>query len=301
MNISYENQMNMAFDKPLEYKKVLLYPATLPYYSIFACADECLDASRIDERDIKLLRLPYLEYVYEKSLTNKDFKNKWDMLICILGIVFGDKQPFDILRDNGRLFIKVYQRSENYEELNKQCEELKKDFANNYAGKELDETELKNTANKIQKIQEKMFNHIMINTTDFDRIRELIMIQNDIKSEHYDAKTEEFLYKMKSKLKEARGTSDTDLEDLITIVAYNTGKTNKELSEMTVRRFNRYLQYALSKDDYYMYKQLELCGMIKMKSALPHWTKHYEPKGRFDDIVVKGNEMLSGLENGGTI
>ena len=59
--------------------------------------------------------------------------------------------------------------------------------------------------------------------------------------------------------------------------------------------------YTLSKDDYYMYKQLELCGMIKMKSELPHWIRHYEPKGRFDDILVNGNDMLSGLENGGTI
>lgn len=50
MNISYENKINLAFDKPLEYKSLLLYPATLPYYSIFVSADECLDVSRIDEK-----------------------------------------------------------------------------------------------------------------------------------------------------------------------------------------------------------------------------------------------------------
>lgn len=301
MDISYENQINLAFDKPLEYKKVLLYPATLPYYSIFACADECLDASRIDEKDIKLLRLPYLEYIYEKSLVDKSYKNKWDMLICVLGIVFGNEQPFDILRENGRLYVKVYQRSEDYEKLNKQCEELKANFADRYAGEEINKKELTDVVNKIQNIQEKMFNHIMIDSTDFDRIRNLIMLQNDIKPEHYDAKTEEFLYRMKEKLRNARRTNDTDLEDLITVVAYNTGKTNKELSEMTIRRFNRYLQYTLSKDEYYMYKQLELCGMIKMKSELPHWIRHYEPKGRFDDILVNGNDMLTSLKDGGTI
>lgn len=301
MNISYENQMNMAFDKPLEYKKILLYPATLPYYSIFACADECLDVSRMDEKNIKLLRLPYLEYIYEKSLVDERFKNKWNMLICILNVVFGEKQPFDILRDNGRLYIKVYQRSEDYEKINQQCEELKNSFADHYANKELDETGLTVLANKLQEMQDKMFNHIMIDSNDFDRIRDLIMLQNDIKPEHYDTKTEEFLYSMKEKLKEARGTSDTDLEDLITVVAYSIGKTNGELYDMTIRRFNRVLQYVLSKDDYYMYKQLELCGMVKMKSELPHWIRHYEPKGRFDDILVNGNEMLSSLQDGGTI
>lgn len=301
MNISYENQMNMAFDKPVEYKKVLLYPATLPYYSIFACADECLDTSRADEKNINLLRLPYLDYVYEKSLVDENFKNKWDMLICILSIVFGEEQPFDILRENNRLYIKVYQRSDDYGKLNQQCEDLKRNLVETYGNKEPSKAELKMVAEKIQNIQEKMFNHIMINSTDFDNIRELIMLQNDIKSEHYDMKTENFLYKMKEKLKKARGTSDTDLEDLITVVAYSIGKTNEELYDMTIRRFNRVLQYALSKDDYYMYKQLELCGMIKMKSELPHWIRHYEPKGRFDDILVNGNDMLSGFENGGTI
>ena len=88
MELSYENKMNLAFDKPLAYKSLLLYPATLPYYSIFAAADECLDTSRMDEKNKKLLRLPYLDYLYEKSLVDNNFKNKWNMLICILNIVF---------------------------------------------------------------------------------------------------------------------------------------------------------------------------------------------------------------------
>jgi len=115
MDISFENKTSLAFDKPLVYKDIILYPATLPYYSVFASADECLDVSRLDEKDIRLLRLPYLEYMYEKSLIDEGFKYRWSMLICILNIVFKEQQAFDILRQDGRLYIKVYQRSENYE------------------------------------------------------------------------------------------------------------------------------------------------------------------------------------------
>ena len=57
MNLSYENINHLAFDEPLEYKSLLLYPVTLPYYSIFASAEECLDVSRLDEKDVRLLRL----------------------------------------------------------------------------------------------------------------------------------------------------------------------------------------------------------------------------------------------------
>src|SRR5699024_11777031 len=65
-----------------------------------------------------LMRLPYLEYIYEKSLVDEGFKNRWNMLICILSIVL-QEQSFDIIREDGRLYLKVYQRSKDYELLNK--------------------------------------------------------------------------------------------------------------------------------------------------------------------------------------
>ena len=105
---------------------------------------------------------------------------------------------------------------------------------------------------------------------------------------------------MKSKLQEARKqTSDsTDLEDLITIVAYNTGRTNKELSEMTIRRFNRFLYITRNKDDYYLYKQLELSGNIELKTDLPYWIKHYEPVGKYDDVLINNSSLLSSVQDG---
>ena len=73
------------------------------------------------------------------------------------------------------------------------------------------------------------------------------------------------------------------------------------MEEMTIRRFNRYLDFAMKKEDYYLYKQLELSGMIKMKSDLPHWIGHYKPKGKFDDVLVDSSGLMSSLENGGKI
>lgn len=302
MDISYENKMNLAFDKPLEYKQLLLYPATLPYYSVFSTAEECLDVSRIDEKDVRFLRLPYLEYMYEKSLIDEGFKYRWKMLICILNIVLGNDQPFDILRKEGRLYIKVYQKSDNYELLNKEYTILRTNFLNQYKDKKPTQSEVDNLSNQLSKIQEKMYNEIMIGSEDFEEIRYLIMEQNDIRPQHYDQKTETFLYEMKAKLKQTRGRKDkTDLEDLITAVAYSMNKNPKEMENMTIRRFNRYLNIVTSKDDYYMYKQLELSGMIKMKSDLPHWLNHYEPKGKFDDILVDSSNLMSSLSDGDKI
>lgn len=302
MNISYENTMNLAFDKPLEYKNLLLYPATLPYYSVFATAEDCLDASRLDEKDKRLLRLSYLDYIYEKSLLDEGFRNRWNMLICILNIVLKEDQPFDIIKQEGKLYIKVYQRSENYELLNKEYTILKTNFFAQHKDGNPSKAEMENVAKKLADIQEKMYNNIMIGSEEFEEIRQLIMLQNDVKSQHYNAKTEELLYEMKQKLKQTRVSKDeTDLEDLITIVAYSIHKEQSEMENMTIRRFNRYLNIVITKDDYYMYKQLELSGMIKLKSDLSHWISHYKPRGRFDDILVDGGGLISSLQNGGKI
>lgn len=304
MNLSYENEMNLAFDKPLKYKDLLLYPAKLPYYSIFAAADECLDISRVDEKNIDFLRLPYLEYMYEKSLVDEDFKNKWNLLICIMHIVLGEDQPFDILRQEGRLCIRVYQRSDNYELLNKECTILQESFLNNYDKKKTTKKELEELKNKISELRNKMNNVIIIGSEDFEEIKQLIMLQHDVKAQHFDAKTEKFLYEMKEKLHKAQGNKNKNsptLEDLISVVAYSLQKEPKDLEDMTIRRFNRYLDIVLSKDDYYMYKKLELSGMIKLKMELPHWIKHYEPKGKFDDILVKDNGLMNAATNGGKI
>lgn len=297
MNISYENTMNLAFDKPLEYKTLSLYPAKLFYYSIFSSADECLDVSRLDERDLRLMRLPYLEYMYEKSLINEDFKNRWNMLICILSIVL-QEQSFDIIRENGRLYLKVYQRSKDYELLNKQYKALQDKIIEEYSeSKKIDD--IKEYAAKMEEIKDKMFNIITISSEEFDEMRQLIMLQNDIKPQHFNAETEKLLYEMKIKLKSTRkDNSYTTMEDLITIVSYSMHISNEEMENLTIRRFNRYLDIALSKDDYYMYKSLELSGAIKMKSEIPHWIKHYEPKGKFDDVLVDGGNLLTSLGDG---
>lgn len=300
MDIDYENKMNLAFDKPLKYKNLLLYPATLKYYSVFGLADECLDVSKIDEKNVRLLRLPYLEYMYEKSLIDEGFKSRWNMLICILNIVLTDDQPFDVLRKEGKMYIKVYQRSEKYELLNKEYTILQNEFIKLYK-KDKNSSDIQKIANQMEDIRNKMYNIILIGSEDFDNIRQLIMIQNDIKSQHYDAKTEKFLYEMKAKLQDTRLSkkdNGADFEDLITVVAYSIGKEVSELENMTIRRFNRILNIVTNKDDYYMYKQLELSGAIKMKSDLPHWINHYKPKGRFDDILVDGQGLLSDVDNG---
>lgn len=298
MELDYENKINLAFDKPLKYKEILLYPATLSYYILFAEAEECLDISRMYERDIQLLRLSYLDYLYEKSLTDTVYKARWNMLLYILRVVLGDEQPFEIIREEGHIYIKVYQKSKDYEEIMNEIEDLK----NNLPVDDRAIATREIILNIIEKKKEKLYNTIQINSSEFDDIRKLIMVQNDIKSQHYDAKTEELLNNMRKKLNAVNNSNKKiDFEDLVTIVSYSINKEPIELENMPIRRFNRLLNIVLRKDDYYLYKHLELSGNIKPKSEIPHWISHFEPKGKYDDIIVEGNGLMSSIQDGGKI
>lgn len=302
MELSYENRMNLAFDKPLIYKNILLYPATLRYYDIFAVADDCLDINRINEKDIELLRLPYLDYMYRKSLLEEDFKYKWNMLIFILNIVLGTEQILNVIenKENNRLYIKVCQKSKDYDLLKKEYDNLTMSFLNQLNSKTLTEKSKSNIQDKLKDLESKLYIDIIINAQEFDEIRELIMLQNDIKSEHYSEESKKILEETRQKLKQAKGDSGITFEDLVTAVCYSTHINPSDIENMTIRRFNRYLDITLRKDDYYLYKQAELSGSIELKTELKHWISHYEPKGRYEGLLVKNNDLMS-LANDGKI
>lgn len=299
MNISYENKINLAFDKPLEYKGIYLYPATLPYYSIFLNADECLNVSRLEEKDIRLLRLSYLDYLYEKSLRDNVYKGKWDMLIYILNIVLKD-QSFEIVKENGHVILKVYQRTNDYDLFNEEYEKLKKDIIQKYnAIRDIENVAIEQDLNKLNDLKEKMFESVILNEADFDEIRQLIMYQNDIKAENYSSKVTAMLEETKRKISQInKSKDDLSMEDLITAVAYSARIKPEDMYNMTIRRFNRYLYITRNKDDFYLYKQLELSGNIELKSELPYWIKHFEPIGKYDDVLINNSSLLSSVQDG---
>lgn len=302
MNISYENEIHLAFDEPLEYKELLLYPATVRHYSLFNIADECLDAPRFNEKDINLLRLPYLEYIYEKSKIDSKFEARWNLLICILNIVLGEKQPFEIIKKDKRIYIKVYQKSDNYELLNKEYTALEMNFLKEHKEKEIGQKELSKISEQLTTIQDKMYNIIEIGSEDFENIRYLIMLQNDIKSQHFDLKTEKLLYEAKEKMAKIKKSNDkTDFEDLVRAVAYSSHKTMQEIKKMTIRGFNRELHYIMEEKEYYIYRLLDASGMIKLKKGLQHWINHYEPRGKFDDVLIDSEEFKELYGNNKTI
>jgi len=295
VNMSYNNALSLAFDKPLEYKTLYLYPAKMPHYSIFRTIGDVLTISKDDEKDIKLLRLPYLEYMYEKSLVSEEYKVKINMLIYILEVVLKD-QIFDISKIGENVYIRVYQRTKNYDllinEYNDMIENLNKE--------NISDADKYYYTDKIKEFQDKMYNIVTLGSEEFLEVRDLIFQQNDILIEEYNPNTERILKETKDKLDKIKKKTDvdeTDLEDLITAVAFHLKLENNEtLYDMTIRRFNRYVDIIFSKEDYYMLRTAQLSGNISAEENIPYWFKHYKPKSKYDGILVSSNNLLSGFD-----
>lgn len=85
------------------------------------------------------------------------------------------------------------------------------------------------------------------------------------------------------------------MEDLIDAVAFSLGKTPKEIKDMTVRRFDRYLELQLDKENYSLCKQAELNG-TEFKVPLKHWLKEYKPKSRYAGAQNNGGGIQEVLK-----
>ncbi|MEG1725911.1 MAG: hypothetical protein RR313_11005 [Anaerovoracaceae bacterium] len=96
----------ITFDEPVIYKGLKLYQCTLKDYLIFKSAQDSLSLNRAYEKDLELLQLPYLEYVYRKSQTSQESYQIWCMLNCVLSISFAtDKFEYSYDCDGFKLSV----------------------------------------------------------------------------------------------------------------------------------------------------------------------------------------------------
>ena len=86
------------------------------------------------------------------------------------------------------------------------------------------------------------------------------------------------------------------LEDLVNAVAFNLGKLPNEIKDMTIRRFDRYLDLEEKKENYRLCKQAELNG-TEFKSPLKHWLTAYKPKHRYADQQTNGGGIQDFLND----
>lgn len=130
-----------------------------------------------------------------------------------------------------------------------------------------------------------MLDEIKITETDFENIREIVLVQNGLSLrfvEDYDPDLEKKLM-LKNKTSGAM-----TLKDQVFVFCSLLNKTLSEIEEYTLFQFKHQFMRMTAIQEYILYKPLEASGQIKFTdgSKIKSYFSVSENVGRYDDILI---------------
>lgn len=132
-----------------------------------------------------------------------------------------------------------------------------------------------------------------ITDKEFNDIRHIIIIQNDINFDidefiHYD--TEQALKKASEKNQKLDNDKST-IEDYIDSLVIALHATEQDIMNMSIRKFWRYIERVNQHDDYTMRRTGECSGMVKYKDPIKHWMTALNNKDKYDNLKMSESEL----------
>lgn len=141
-------------------------------------------------------------------------------------------------------------------------------------------------------------NDFAITNSVFDDLRKIIIIQNDI-----DFDTDEFMnidtVKALEKAREfeTKKTGGTvELEDYIDSLAVSINVTEEYISNLTIRKFWRYIKRINKHEEYKACRSGQMSGMVTFKEPIQHWMTSIEVTDKYEDLKTNESELRSKLE-----
>jgi hypothetical protein len=287
----YEIANQAIFDEPVEYKGIKIYPITVGYYQIVKAASSAFAINTIADTDIELIGLPYMEYLMKKAIKEPSFVHIWDIFNSILKLSFQEQiHSFKYEGDFLKLIVAVPTDQYNeetmcvYREKLNEYNELAKDSFHML----INERQIKKLRDEIDSLAGAMFVFHTFDDNDFAEIKKIICFLNDIDDTILDPRWEAELKKASEIMAQINSSKNPpDLEDLIDAVAFHLRRLPSEIKNMTIRRFDRYLDLEINKENYRLCRTAELNG-TEFKQPLNHWLQKYKPKTRYSDAQNVG-------------
>lgn len=269
-----------GFNNSYEYKGITLRRAKMKdnYYFIKA-SGEALTLNIMQEKDLDLLGLPYLTYMYKKSLVDNDFQAYWQYINYILYVSIPDS--IVVLNEDSLL---VYLKTERFSEFKEEydiCYSKIEAFSENGIGDIEDVLMAKSRLSELEKI---IFDKKSFNAKEFDEIRNILCRINGFDNTQYDPDWEKILIEAKARKDSISSEEELSLTDLINTLAFYLKKMPDELKEMDFFTFNHYIKLMGDFEEYKINKTAELQG-TQFKEKIKHWFSHYRPVGKYDDVV----------------
>ena len=132
-------------------------------------------------------------------------------------------------------------------------------------------------------------------STDFDKIADIIMVQNEIEhiddtiqKEVRDAMEKAEAYKMKQ-----NAYKMCSLEDQMICVLISTSLKLEDIYELTIRKFTRILARVDHKLHYEIYLGAQMSGLVKFDKddQIKHWMADLTKTDKYSDVKVDAEAM----------
>lgn len=141
-------------------------------------------------------------------------------------------------------------------------------------------------------------NDFAITNKVFDDLRKIIIIQNDI-----DFDIDEFMnidtVKALEKAREfetKKNKEKADIEDYIDSLIIGMKVTEEYVSNLTIRKFWRYIKRINKHEEYEACRSGQMSGMVTFKEPIQHWMTSIEVTDKYENLKTDEDELRSKIE-----
>ena len=141
-------------------------------------------------------------------------------------------------------------------------------------------------------------NDFLVTDEVFDDLRKIIIIQNDI-----DFDIDEFInidtVKALEKAREfeaKKNKEKADIEDYIDSIIIGLKVTEDYVSNLTIRKFWRYIKRINKHEEYEACRSGQMSGMVTFKEPIQHWMTSIEVTDKYENLKTDEEELRSKIE-----
>ncbi len=141
-------------------------------------------------------------------------------------------------------------------------------------------------------------NGFEITNSVFDDLRKIIIIQNDIDfnmDEFVNIDTIQALEKARE-FEAKKSKEKSDIEDYIDSLIIEMKVSEEFVSNLTIRKFWRYINRINKHDEYNACRSGQMSGMVTFKEPIKHWMTSIEVTDKYENLKTDEGELRSKIE-----
>ena len=141
-------------------------------------------------------------------------------------------------------------------------------------------------------------NGFQVTNDVFDDLRKIIILQNDIDFDIDDFTNIDTIRALEKarEFEQKKNDETADIEDYIDSLVITMNVTEEYVSNMTIRKFWRYIKRINKHDEYEACRAGQMSGMVTFKEPLKHWMTSLEVTDKYKDLKTDENELRSKIE-----